>query len=152
MSYFSAGLQATLYQRLTGDAALAALVGGAIHDAPIAVAADADYVLIGEETVRANDTKTSVGALHDFTVTVHSARDGFEAAKRIAAAVCAAWWMRRWRWRRGGWWRCGSCGRARSAGRRRGSAGSRCVSARLWTRIDLIRRTDTWRRREARTC
>ena len=88
MSYFSAGLQAAVYQRLVGDAALSALVT-AIHDAPIGVAPDADYVTLGEETVRANDTKTSLGALHDFTVTVHSARDGFETAKRIAAAVCA---------------------------------------------------------------
>ena len=45
---------------------------------------------LGEETVRANDTKTSAGALHDFTVTVHSGRDGFDGAKRVAAAVCAA--------------------------------------------------------------
>jgi uncharacterized protein DUF3168 len=85
---FSAGLQAAVYQRLLGDAALGALVGE-IHDAPVAVAPDADYVTLGEESVRANDTKTSFGALHDFTVTVHSARDGFDAAKRIAAAVCA---------------------------------------------------------------
>ena len=47
-------------------------------------------MLLGEETVRANGTKTSVGALHDFTVTVHSGRDGFDGAKRVAAAVCAA--------------------------------------------------------------
>ena len=39
--------------------------------------------------MRPNDTKTSVGAIHDFTVTVHSGRDGFDTAKRIAAAVCA---------------------------------------------------------------
>jgi hypothetical protein len=91
MSYgFSAGLQAAVFQRLVGDVALAGLVGGAVFDAPLTVAPDADYVMIGEESVRANDTKTSVGALHDFTVTVHSARDGFEAAKRIAGAVCAA--------------------------------------------------------------
>ncbi len=36
MSYaFAAGLQAEVYQRLVGDAALAALVGGAIYDAPL---------------------------------------------------------------------------------------------------------------------
>jgi hypothetical protein len=85
---FSAGLQAAVFQRLVGDVALAGLVGGAVFDAPLSVAPDADYVTLGEESVRANDTKTSVGAVHDFTVTVHSARDGFEAAKRIAAAVC----------------------------------------------------------------
>jgi Protein of unknown function (DUF3168) len=89
----SAGLQARIYQRLAGDAALAALVGDAVYDAPPERAAPdeaaPDYVSLGEETVRANDTKTSQGALHDFTVTVHSARDGFDRAKRIAAAVCA---------------------------------------------------------------
>jgi Protein of unknown function (DUF3168) len=88
----SAGLQASLFARLAGDGALAELVGGAIYDAPISLAPEdvaPDYVTLGEETVRANDTKTSTGAIHDFTVTVHSARDGFGTAKRIAAAVCA---------------------------------------------------------------
>ena len=88
---FSAGLQARVYERLVGDAGLASLVGGAIYDAPLVPATETapDFVTLGEETVRANDTKTSVGAIHDFTVTVHSERDGFDAAKRIAAAVCA---------------------------------------------------------------
>ena len=92
MSYaFSAGLQAAVFQRLAGDPELTALVGAAIHDAPLGAelgAGATDYVTIGEETVRANDTKTSAGAVHDFGVTVHSARDGFDTAKRIAAAVC----------------------------------------------------------------
>ncbi len=91
---FSAGLQARIYQRLVADAELAGLVGGAIFDAPLErVPGDAtgeDYVTLGEETVRANDTKTSSGAVHDFTVTVHSERDGFDRAKRVAAAVCAS--------------------------------------------------------------
>lgn len=90
-SLFSADLQAAVYRRLTGDAVLANLIGGAIHDAPPdgPRGGDApDHVTLGEETVRPNDTMTSHGALHDFTVTVHSARDGFERAKRIAAAVC----------------------------------------------------------------
>jgi hypothetical protein len=87
----SAGLQASLYRRLADDAALAALVGAAIYDAPLEPAPGdpaGDYVTLGEETVRANDTKTSRGSIHDFTVTVHSGRDGFDAAKRIAAAIC----------------------------------------------------------------
>lgn len=93
MSYgFAAGLQARVFQRLAGDAALVALVGEAIYDAPLERAPEAaplDYVTLGEETVRAYGTKTSDGAIHDFTVAVHSARDGFDSAKRIAAAVCA---------------------------------------------------------------
>jgi hypothetical protein len=88
---FSAGLQARLYRRLIDDPTLSALVGGAVYDAPLEPtlgAAGPDYVTLGEETVRPNGTKTSEGAIHDFTVTVHSTRDGFAAAKEIAAAVC----------------------------------------------------------------
>jgi hypothetical protein len=94
MSYFhGAGLQAKLFERLVGDATLAALVGTAIHDAPLEPGPEGparEFVTLGEESVRANDTKTSAGAIHDFTVTVHSGRNGFETAKRIAAAVCAS--------------------------------------------------------------
>jgi hypothetical protein len=91
MSYaLSASLQAAVYQRLAGDAALGALVGAAVYDAPPEAGGPApqDYVTLGEETVRANDTATSRGAVHDFSVTAHSGRDGFDAVKRIAAAVC----------------------------------------------------------------
>jgi len=91
VTLFSAGLQASVFGRLSGDATLGALTGGAIYDAPPPlVPEDTEYVLLGEETVRANGTKTSSGALHDFTVTVVSGRDGFDGAKRVAAAVCAA--------------------------------------------------------------
>ena len=92
MSYaYAGGLQARVYQRLIDDPALSALVGGAVYDAPLEPALGAagpDYITLGEETVRPNGTKTSDGAIHDFTVTVHSGRDGFAAAKEIAAAVC----------------------------------------------------------------
>ena len=88
---FSAGLQAGVFARLRDDAAVAALIGGAIFDAPPPLdPEETEYVLLGEETVRSNGTKTSDGALHDFTVTVVSGRDGFDGAKRVAAAVCAA--------------------------------------------------------------
>lgn len=94
MSYaFSAGLQAAVYQRLTGDAALGSLIGSAIFDAPLEPGPDPgppDHITLGEESVRAYDSKTSVGAAHEFSVTVHSGRDGFDVAKRIAAAVCDA--------------------------------------------------------------
>lgn len=92
MTYaYSGGLQASVYRRLIEDSALSALIGGAIYDAPIDAAlgaASPDYITLGEETVRANGTKTSQGSIHDFTVTVHSGRDGFAAAKDVAAAVC----------------------------------------------------------------
>ncbi len=94
MSYgFAAGLQVRVYERLAGDAALGELVQGAIYDAPVEAlpgGAPRDFVALGEETVRPFDTKTSTGALHDFSVTVHSGRDGFDWAKQVAAAVCDA--------------------------------------------------------------
>ncbi len=94
MTYrYSAVLQAAVYQRLSGDEALGTLVGGAIYDAPLQGRDDAaapDRVTLGDETTRPFDTKTSAGAIHDFSVKVHSARDGFDTAKRIAGAVCTA--------------------------------------------------------------
>lgn len=91
MSYeFAAGLQAAVYGRLAGDAAVAALVSG-IHDAPLERGPiTEDYVTLGEESVRPNDTKTSRGAIHEFEVAVHSVREGFDRAKRIAGAICAS--------------------------------------------------------------
>ncbi len=89
---FDVGLQGAIYRRLTSDAGLSALVGDAVYDAPPEPGAPARlaHVTLGEERVRPFDTKTSHGALHDFTVVVHSGADGFAAAKRIAAAVCSA--------------------------------------------------------------
>lgn len=94
MSYeYAAGLQAAIYQRLIGDMALESLIGNQIYDAPLEGKGDEvapDHVTLGEEMTRAWTTKTSAGAVHDFDVTVHSGRDGFDAAKKIAGAVCAA--------------------------------------------------------------
>lgn len=89
MTYaFAAGLQARVFERLAGDPGLA---GVAVFDAPLGLGPEAtDYVTLGEETVRGFATATSDGALHDFSVTVHSGRAGFDWAKRTAAAVCAA--------------------------------------------------------------
>jgi hypothetical protein len=94
MSYeFAASLQRAVYGRLMSDQEVTGLVGASIHDAPITSGVNevpAEYVTLGEERTRPNDTKTSRGAVHDFTVVVHSGRDGFETAKRIAGAVCAS--------------------------------------------------------------
>lgn len=88
----SAGLQAALFDKLIGDATLTDLVGTAIYDAPPpAEAGEAPtHVTIGEESVRAAGTKTSAGAVHDLTVTVHSNAEGFDQAKRVAGAICDA--------------------------------------------------------------
>lgn len=94
MSYaHGAGLQAAIYARLTGDAEIHDLVGERVYDAPPAwegLEGAPDHVTLGEETARPWDTKTSAGSIHDFDVAVHSGRDGFDGAKRIAGAICAA--------------------------------------------------------------
>lgn len=92
MSYaYSAGLQAAIYRRLAANPDIVSLVGGAIHDAPLELPQQempGDYITLGEERARANGTKTSDGAIHDFEVTVNSSQDGFDTVKRIAGAVC----------------------------------------------------------------
>ncbi|WP_118134884.1 DUF3168 domain-containing protein [Oceanicella sp. SM1341] len=95
MTYaMSWALQKAVFARLSGDTALGALVGGAIHDAPPHAARSADplavYVTLGDETARAWDTADSHGCTHDFDVTVHSGAEGFAASKEVAEAVCDA--------------------------------------------------------------
>lgn len=94
MTYaLSEALQTAVYARLIQDAALMALVGEDIYDAPPQVpAAEVPplHVTLGEERVRDGSTKTSAGAVHDFTVTVHALTEGFSRPKAAAAAVCEA--------------------------------------------------------------
>jgi Protein of unknown function (DUF3168) len=40
--------------------------------------------------VRPFGSMTSGGAVHEFDVTVHTGRDGFEGAKKVAGQVCEA--------------------------------------------------------------
>ena len=90
MTYaLAAALQAAVYAKLRGDAILAGLVGTAIYDAPRPAGSDDpdEHVTLGEETVRDFSTKTSSGAVHDFSVAVHSKAEGFARAKAIAAAI-----------------------------------------------------------------
>ena len=86
----SQGLQAALYARLVADAALGALVGGAVYDALPSGTPPAIYVALGPETVRDRSDATGRGAEHDFTISVVSDSAGFSAAKAAAAAVCDA--------------------------------------------------------------
>jgi len=91
MSYgASDGLQRAIYARLSGDAALTALVGSGVFDAedlPSSTNPAETYVVIGAERVRDNGSATHAGAVHDFTVAVHSVAEGFSKAKQVAAAV-----------------------------------------------------------------
>ena len=89
MSYGVAeALQAAIYQRLSADAALTALVGTAIFDAPPPGTAPDLMVLIGPETVRERADITGPGAEHEFSVSVIGGAAGFAAVK--AAAVAAS--------------------------------------------------------------
>lgn len=91
MSYgMAAGLQAAIYQRLVQDAALSALVGGAIHDAVPSGRVPPLYVTLGPEEVRERGDGSAGGALHRFAVTVVSESAGFQQAKAVAGAVSDA--------------------------------------------------------------
>ena len=86
----SGELQGAIYGALTGDAALVALVGAEIYDAPLPSGGAlplGEHVTLGEEVVKPFGSVTSSGGVHDFDVAVHSTANGFAAAKMVAAAV-----------------------------------------------------------------
>jgi len=91
MSYgMAAALQQAVYQRLSGDAALTALVGGAVYDALPAGSLPQTYVALGPEDVRERADKSGAGAWHRFVGSVITDGAGFHAAKEVAAAVSDA--------------------------------------------------------------
>lgn len=91
MSYGSAAaLQAAVYQALLADAALQALVGGAIYDAVPPGTTTGTYVSLGPEDARDASDKTGDGATHDFVVSVITDAAGFAQAKEVAAAISDA--------------------------------------------------------------
>jgi hypothetical protein len=91
MSYgVAAALQAAIYQRLTGDAALTALVGPAVYDALPTGTLPPLYVVLGAEDVRDASDKTGAGAEHTFTIAVVTQSAGFATAKAAAAAISDA--------------------------------------------------------------
>jgi len=86
----AAALQTAIYERLTGDAALGALVGGAVHDVLPQGAAPDLYVLLGPEEARERGDRTGAGAEHRVTVSVIAQAAGFLVAKQAAGAVSDA--------------------------------------------------------------
>lgn len=91
MSYgMAAALQEAVFQRLSGDAVLAVLVGGAVYDVMPSGPLPPLYVSLGPEEVRDASDKTGGGARHDFTVSVVADGSGFHAAKTVAAAISDA--------------------------------------------------------------
>ena len=86
----SGELQGAIYTALIGDAALVALVGAEIYDAPLpsgGALPQGEHVTLGEEVVKPFGSATSSGGVHDFDVVVHSTANGFSAVKVVAAAV-----------------------------------------------------------------
>lgn len=90
MSYAAAAaLQTALFQRLDGDATLATLVPGGVHDAPEPATPQGTYVVIGLEDAIDRSDVTGPGAEHRLTIQVVSAQDGFLDAKTAAARIDA---------------------------------------------------------------
>ena len=88
MSYTSgAALQAAVYQHLAGDALLAALAAGGIHDAPAPGPPSGNHVVLGAEEVIDRSDVSGPGAEHRFTLSILSDAPGFQRAKEIAARI-----------------------------------------------------------------
>ena len=88
MSYgAAAALQAAVYQALTSDAAIAALVGSDIYDAAPPGTPPGTYISLGGEEVLARNDGTGTGALFRFTVSVITDAAGFAGAKEIGGAI-----------------------------------------------------------------
>ncbi|APE43817.1 hypothetical protein BOO69_10625 [Sulfitobacter alexandrii] len=91
MSYAGSGpLQAAVFDALSADASVAAVVGSAIYDAEPAGNLPPLFVRLGSETVRDASDVSGAGALHRFTVSVVSLQPGFANAKQAASAICDA--------------------------------------------------------------
>ncbi len=91
MSYgMTAALQVAVYDRLSGDSGLAAIVGGNVYDALPAGTLPPLYVTLGPEKARDRTDASSGGAVHDFAVSVVSSAASFHQAKQAAAAASDA--------------------------------------------------------------
>ena len=91
MSYGSAvALQAAIWQRLSSDAGLLALTGGAVFDALPPGDTPGTFVVIGPEEVRDASDRSGPGAEHRLVISVISDAPGFAGAKAAAVAVSDA--------------------------------------------------------------
>lgn len=83
----ASALQTAVFAALTGDTALASIVGTDVFDAAPVGALPSIYVVLGAERARdASDTSAS-GAWHDLTISVVTETAGFVNAKTAAGAV-----------------------------------------------------------------
>ncbi|MGR3803877.1 DUF3168 domain-containing protein [Marinibacterium profundimaris] len=91
MSYgMAVALQKAVYETLVTDAALTALIGLQVFDAPPPGQVPDIYVALGPEEVRDRSDKSGRGALHRFTLSVVGEGDSFAALKEVATAVSDA--------------------------------------------------------------
>lgn len=91
MSYrHGAALQVALYQVLSVDPQVAALVGTAIYDVMPTGSLPPTYVAIGPEAVLGRRDTSGTCTQHDVTVSVVTNTSGFHHAKSVAEAVDAA--------------------------------------------------------------
>lgn len=88
MSYgVSAALQAAIYDQVSNDSAVQALVGSSVYDAVPSGNVPPLYVALGPEQVTDRSDQTGQGARHDVVVSVVTSNAGFAAAKQVAGAV-----------------------------------------------------------------
>ena len=88
MSYGpSSALQSAIYDRLSTDAALTALIGDAIYDALPEGPLPPLYVVLGPEDARAASDQTGRGAWHRMILSVVTDGAGFQPAKEVAGAI-----------------------------------------------------------------
>lgn len=91
MSYAAAAaLQEAVFQKLSGDAGVIALVGNAVYDALPSGTLPETYITLGPEDTRERSDVTGQGAWHRFTVSVVTESAGFYGAKQVAAAISDA--------------------------------------------------------------
>jgi hypothetical protein len=89
MSYASGpAVQMAVFELLTADAVLGALVG-AIHDAPPPGTPQGRYVILGEDETIDRGDGTGPGAEHRLTISVVSDAAGFLGSKAAAARISA---------------------------------------------------------------
>ncbi|WP_299843150.1 DUF3168 domain-containing protein [uncultured Roseovarius sp.] len=88
MSYAAAAaLQEAVFQKLSGDSSLAALVGNAVYDTLPVGNLPTTYVTLGPEDVRDRSDKSGGGAWHRFTISVITESGGFYVAKQVAGTI-----------------------------------------------------------------
>ena len=90
MTYaMGAELQRAIFERLTEDPLVRMLVQDAVFDAVPAVSPDL-FIALGPERVTARADVSGGGAIHQVQLSVVTKRNGYSAAKTLAAAVSDA--------------------------------------------------------------